>query len=107
MIHQLEWPSYLYHLVLALGAWRANRDIITGHANYALDTLLMSKDGDVVEDQVADLYATTPAIGHVGCDPISIDSEGGKHGWAMGGRDLKAMGEGEVDGAGDFEGGDG
>lgn len=99
--------AYLNHLIFTLNARGADRDIIARHANDALDTLLMGEDGDIVENQVADFYATTSAVRHVCSDPVAVDCEGGKHGRAMGGRDLQAMGEGEVDGAGDFEGGDG
>lgn len=99
--------TYLNHLIFALGVWGANRDIIARHADDALDSLLVGEDGDIVENQVANFYTTSPPIGHVGSDPVAVDGEGGKHGRAMGGRDLEAMGEGEMDGASDFEGGDG
>ena len=97
----------LSHLILAFDTWGANRDIIARHADDALDALLVSEDGDIVEDQVANFYAASPSIRHVGSDPVAVDGEGGKHGRAMGGRDLEALGEGEMDGACDFECGDG
>lgn len=68
---------------------------------------MAGKDGDLVEDEVADFDAAAEAGGHVGGDPVAVDGEGGQHGGALGGGDLEEVGEGEVGEAGDFEGGDG
>lgn len=69
--------------------------------------MLGGKDGDLVEDEVADLDAAAEAGGHVGGNPVAVDGKGGQHGGALGGGDLEEVGEGEVGEAGDFEGGDG
>lgn len=97
----------LNHLLLAPLARRAQRDVVARQANDALDAVLGGKDGDLVEDEVADLDAAAEAGGHVGGDPVAVDGEGGQHGGALGGGDLDEVGEGEVGEAGDFEGGDG
>lgn len=96
----------LNHLVLARLPRRPQRDIVTRHANDALDAVLAGEDGDLVEDEVAYFDAAAEAVAHVGGDPVAVDGEGGQHGGALGGGDLEAVGEGEVGEAGDFEGGD-
>lgn len=96
----------LNHLILARLSRRAQRDIVARHADDALDAVLAGKDGDLVEDEVADFDAAAEAVAHVGGDPVAVDGEGGQHGGALGGGDLEQVGEGEVGEAGDFEGGD-
>lgn len=98
--------AYLNHLLLARLAGGAEGDVVAGHADDALDAVLGGEDGDLVEDEVADLDAAAEAVGHVCGDPVAVDGEGGQHGGALGGGDLEGVGEGEVGEAGYFEGGD-
>lgn len=93
-------------MLLARLSRRSQRDVVARQADDALDAVLAAKDGDLVEDEVADLDAAAEAVRHVGGDPVAVDGEGGQHRRALGGGDLEQVGEGEVGEAGDFEGGD-